>query len=374
VKTEKSQPKYDTVKEYLRTQIVQDTIPFGSRLPSETELMKRFAVSRTTVRQALAELASEGLVERRQGSGTYRVDPSTRQQRRERTMFVGVWFNRPTGPLYGPMVAGIRDELSCWSYHAVFEGGSETGDERLGIDSLVRKGLDGFIVSPSSDPGDPHDPIIEIVRRGLPLVLVDKRLGKYQTDLVCTNNHMGVEALVRHLLELGHRRIGFIGTHGVSSVEERLGGFRLTMRRAGLTVEPEWIDVNRDVFHDYGRAAGSRMLSLSPDRRPTAIFGANDPVAESVAQVACEQGLHVPRDLSVVGFDDAGFDSDETPWLTTYAQPTYSIGQQAARLLMARLDDPSRQTETILLEGKLVQRASTAPPPPPPGENGERPG
>ncbi|HON67036.1 MAG TPA: GntR family transcriptional regulator [Phycisphaerae bacterium] len=364
MKTEKTnQPKYDTVKEYLRAQIAQEKIPFGSRLPSETELMKRFAVSRTTVRQALADLTSEGLVERRQGSGTYRSDPSTRQPKRERTMLVGVWFNRPAGPLYGPMVAGIRDELACWNYHAVFEGGSKTGDERTGINSLVRKGLDGFIVSPSSDPGDPHDPIIEMVRRGLPLVLVDKRLGKYQTDHVCTNNQMGVEALVRHLLDLGHRRIGFIGNGGVSSVEERAQAFHLTMRRAGLTVEPEWIEVNQDVFHDYGRAAGGRMLSLPPHRRPTAIFGASDPVAESVAQVACEQGLHVPRDLSVVGFDDASFDSDETPWLTTYAQPTYCIGQQAARLLMARLQDPSRQTETILLEGKLIVRSSTAAPP-----------
>lgn len=364
MKTKKSQPKYDAVKAYLRTQINEQKIPLGSRLPSETELMKQFAVSRTTVRQALADLTSEGLVERRQGSGTYRLDPQTRPHHRERTMFVGVWFNRPAGPLYGPMVAGIRDELACWSYHAVFEGGANTGDERRGIDSLVRKGLDGFIVSPSSDPGDPHDPIIEIVRRGLPLVLVDKRVGKYQTDHVCTNNQMGVEALIRHLLELGHRRIGFIGTRGVSSVEDRLLGYQLTMRRAGYPIEPEWVDVNQDVFHDYGRAAGARMLSLPPGRRPTAIFGANDPVAESIAQVACELGLHVPRDLSIVGFDDAGFDSDEAPWLTTYAQPTYSIGQQAARLLMARLEDASRQTETILLEGKLVQRSSTAPPAP----------
>lgn len=363
MKTEKSQPKYDTVKEYLRVQILEDNIPFGSRLPSETELMKRFAVSRTTVRQALADLTSEGLVERRQGSGTYRLDPSRRQQKRERTMFVGVWFNRPAGPLYGPMVAGIRDELACWNYHAVFEGGAETGDEKAGIDSLVRKGLDGFIVSPSSDPGDPHDPIIQIVRRGLPLVLVDKRLGKYQTDHVSTNNRMGVEALVNHLLALGHRRIGFIGPDGVSSVEERLRGFHQTMRRAGVTVDPAWIEVNKNVFHDYGRAAGIRMLALPAEHRPTAIFGANDPVAESVAEVATEHGLHVPRDLSVVGFDDAGFDSDVTPWLTTYAQPTYSIGQQAARLLMERLQDPSRQIETILLEGKLVERSSTAPPP-----------
>lgn len=359
----KAQSKYNEVMEHLRTQILQQSIPVGSRLPSEAELMKHFSVSRTTVRQALAELTVEGLVERRQGSGTYRLDPATRRQPSERTMFVGVWFNRPEGPLYSPMVAGIREELAFWDYHAVLEGGAEAGDEQRGIISLVRKGLDGFIVSPSSDPSDPHEPLVEIIRRGLPLVLVDKRLDTYQADHVSTNNPLGAESMVKHLLELGHRRIGFVGTKGVSTVEDRLRGYELTLRRAGIAIPPDWAEVTEDVYRDYGRAATLRMLSKPVGQRPTAIFGANDPVAETIAAVARELGLDVPRDLSVVGFDDAGFDSDKTPWLTTYSQPTYAIGQQAVRLLMARLQKPSRQTETVLLEGNLVQRASTAPPP-----------
>lgn len=358
----KAQPKYNEVKERLLAQMTDRGIPVGSRLPSEAELMKAFSVSRTTVRQALAQLTVEGLVERRQGSGTYRVDPLVSQRPSKRTMFVGVWFNRPSSTLYGPMVAGIRDELAFWDYHAVLEGGAKTGDEQRGIISLVRKGLDGFIVSPSSDPADPHDPLVEIIRRGLPLVLVDKRLDSYQADHVSTNNPLGAETVVKHLIELGHRRIGFIGTRGVSTVMDRLQGYELTLRRAGITASPQWVEVTEDVYGDYGRAAALRMLSRPAAERPTAIFGANDPVAETVAQAAREKGLDVPADLSVVGFDDAGFSTDKTPWLTTYSQPTYAIGQQAVRLLMARLQKPARQTETVLLEGKLVQRASTAPP------------
>ncbi len=360
----KAQPKYNKVKEHLRAQMMDKGMRFGSRLPSEAELMKTFSVSRTTVRQALAELTREGLVERRQGSGTYRVDPLVSRQPARRTMLVGMWFNRPSSSLYGPMVAGVRDELAYWDYHAVIEGGTETGDERRGIISLVRKGLDGFIVSPSSDPTDPHDPLVEIIRRGLPLVLVDKRLDSYQADHVSTNNPLGAEALVKHLLALGHRRVGFIGTKGVSTVEDRLRGYEATLRRAGISIPPEWVEVTEDVYRDYGRAAALRMLSHPVAQRPTAIFGANDPVAETVAEAAREKGLDVPSELSVVGFDDAGFDPEKAPWLTTYSQPTYGIGQQAVRLLMARLQKPARQTETVLLEGRLVQRASTAPPRP----------
>jgi DNA-binding LacI/PurR family transcriptional regulator len=366
VPTKRTQPKYNEVKQHLLTQMMERAIPFGSRLPSETELMHQFSVSRTTVRQALAQLTSEGLVERRQGSGTYRVNPLLSRQAPKRSMLVGVWFNRPASLLYGPMVAGIREELAYWDYHAVIEGGIETGDEKRGILSLVGKGLDGFIVSPSSDPADPHDPLVEIIRRGLPLVLVDKRLDNYQADLVSTHNLLGAEVLVKHLLGLGHRRIGFIGTKGVSTVEDRLRGYELAMKRAGVSIAPEWVEVAEDVYQDYGRSAAARMLSQAGRRRPTAVFGANDPVAETIAEVARAKGLDVPSGLSVVGFDDAGFGTDRAPWLTTYAQPTCGIGQQAVRLLMARLQNPARQTETVLLEGKLIERISTASPPPEP--------
>jgi DNA-binding LacI/PurR family transcriptional regulator len=191
---------------------------------------------------------------------------------------------------------------------------------------------------------------------------VDKRLDGYQADQVGTNNQLGAEIMVKHLLALGHRRIGFIGTKGVSTIEDRLRGYELTLRRAGIAIPPEWVEATADVYGDYGRAGAMRMLSRPAGQRPTAVFGGNDPVAETVAQAARELGLEVPGDLSVVGFDDAAFHAEQTSWLTTYAQPTFLIGQQAVRLLMARLQKPARQTETNLLEGKLIERASTAPP------------
>jgi DNA-binding LacI/PurR family transcriptional regulator len=86
------------------------------------------------------------------------------------------------------------------------DGGSGPGRREPGA-----QGADGFIVSPSSDPQDPHDPILEMLERRIPLVLVDKRLAGCQSDLVCTNSQLGAEMLAEHLYSLGHRRIGFIG-------------------------------------------------------------------------------------------------------------------------------------------------------------------
>ncbi|MEP0843854.1 MAG: GntR family transcriptional regulator [Phycisphaerae bacterium] len=342
----------------------EQVIPIGGRLPSESQLMSRFSSSRTTVRQALSELASEGFISKRQGVGTFRIAPADRPGRVQRSMLVGVWVNWPSGPLYGPILDGIRGELALWGYHVVVEGSLEAGSEHRGVLSLIRKGMDGFIVSPSSDPSDSHAPIGEILERRIPLVLIDKRLPGCETDLVATNSRLGAEDLVSHLVELGHRRIGFIGTANVSTVEERLQGYRVTLLRNRLPVQPEWIKVSSEVYADYGRQAARELLSLPLGQRPTAIFGANDPIAETAADVARGLGLRVPEDVSVVGFDSAGFGLEESDWLTTYAQPKYRIGQQAAALLMRRLHNPTPGIETVLLEGELIRRSSTAPPPP----------
>lgn len=361
--TDDRQSKTALITRQLLSEFTGNAVRAGQRLPSESELMVRFSVSRTTVRLALAELINQGLIERKQGLGTFRALPGRSRPPSQRSLLVGVWFNWPSGPLYGPMAEGIRDELTHHDYHAVFEGGMTTGAQSRGIETLIRKGLDGYIVSPSSNPRDPHEPIIEMLKQDVPVVLVDKQVSRCESDLVTSNGRLGAEMLVSHLIELGHRRIGFIGTSGVSTVVDRLQGYRLAMQRHGLEPDSDWIEVNELVFEDYGERGARRLLRQPPGARPTAIFGANDPIAETVARVARDSGLQVPAELSVVGFDDAGFGSEQPAWLTTYSQPKYRMGQQAAEMLMRRIRERATRRETVLLEGELILRESTAPPP-----------
>lgn len=356
--------KSEVLKEYLRREMLEYRIPIGARLPPESALMARFSVSRGTVQRVLADLSAEGFLDRQQGRGTFRIGPTRFPARaNERSMLVGVWFSLPSGFLYGPIAESIREELDHWGYHAVFEdGGLEVGAEGRGIASLVRKPLDGFIVAPSANISDDHGPLLELIRRDVPVVMVDRTLSSHQTDLVTASHELGAERLTNHLIQLGHRRIGFIGIPGLETVEERCSGYRLTMQRNSLQVDPDWVRMAESTAFDCGRAAALELLALPAHRRPTAVFGANDFIAETFAMAARELGLVVPEDISVVGFDDVNPLPGRPAWLTTYAQPKSLMGQQAARLLMKRIQDASRQVVTLVLEGSLVVRSSAVAP------------
>lgn len=369
------------MRDHLLKEMAENRIPIGGQLPTESELMRRFSLGRSTVRTVLLRMCVEGLVNRHRGRGTFRIAGRPSQRR---AWLVGVWFNWPHGPLFGPIAQGIREELVRHGYHCLIErGGLDRGDECRGIESLLNKGLDGFIVAPSSNPHDDHRPLIELIRQQRPLVLVDRALPGYRADLVTTHSELGSAEIVEHLIELGHRRIGFIGIEGLSTVDERLQGYRDTMTRSLLPVDPAWIGVsprltdvngNREdeVVVDSGgtrlsvtrcRSAVERVLSLPPEKRPTALFCVNDAIADLAVRVIGESGLRVPRDLSVAGFDDVNLEnSADAAGITTYAQPSYRIGQQAARLMTEQIEGRKSHTTTILLAGKLVRRSSTAPP------------
>lgn len=358
-----SRSKSQILKEHLLREMAEYRIPIGGQLPTEADLMRQFRVSRGTVQRVLTDLSAQGLLKREQGRGTFRLGPAREPGTPTKTMFVGVWFNLPLGPMWSPALQGIRRELDHWGYHAVYEeGGLALGAEGRGIASLVRKNLDGFIVAPTHNPGDDHRHLAEVISRNIPIVMVDRLLPGYDTDLVTTANELGAEQLTRHLIELGHRRIGFVGMPGLDTVNDRANGYRLVMQRQGIALNSRWVRMTEQTVWDCGRAAAHEILSLEAGIRPTALLAANDYIAETCVAVARERGLRVPEDLSIAGFDDTNPQPDQLPWLTTYAQPMEMIGERAARLLMNRITNPSRREVMLVLEGKLVVRRSTAPP------------
>lgn len=170
------------------------------------------------------------------------------------------------------------------------------------------------------------------------------------------DRHGGMLA-ARHLLDLGHRRIGLIsGPEEITAVTERIAGFRTVLAGHGVDVEPG-LTSQGDFTFQSGCAAAERLLSM-PDR-PTAVFAVNDRMALGVMWCAQQHGLAVPGDLSVIGFDDIEAAAFSTPPLTTVRQPSSEMGRLAAQRVFDLLDHGKDGLESVVLPVTLVVRSST---------------
>jgi len=224
---------------------------------------------------------------------------------------------------------------------------------------LRRDRADGLLVV--SLPPPPVD-LARLVRDGVPVVLVDAKGAG--VPCVVTDDAHGGRLATQHLLDLGHERIAFIGDlpdnpFGFTSSAQREQGFKATLRDAGVNVRNGYV---RHAPHerDAARACTARLLALK--QPPTAIFAASDVQAIGVMEGARDAGLRIPRDLSVVGFDDIEISS--YVGLTTVRQPLFQSGRIGGGLLLDAVrgaDPPAAEEHELPLE--LLERSTTAPPP-----------
>jgi LacI family transcriptional regulator len=197
---------------------------------------------------------------------------------------------------------------------------------------------------------------------GIPVVIVDPA-GQPGPDVpsVGATNWAGGLSATEHLLGLGHRRIAVIGGPGdVVCARARVDGYRAAMRAAGLSVRPDYVRPG-DFTSRTGYQQTQELLALSEP--PTAIFACADSMARGAYEACYEQGLRVPDDVSVVGFDDLDAARWAIPPLTTVRQPLTEMAGMATRMLLSLIDGEELDTTRVELATPLVLRASTGPPP-----------
>jgi LacI family transcriptional regulator len=191
---------------------------------------------------------------------------------------------------------------------------------------------------------------------GGPIVAVDPHTGSSGLPTVDSDNFRGAATATRHLLDLGHRRIGFLaGRPDLESARQRERGFRHAMAEAGIDVDPDLVVVG-DYTPEGADEPAHRLLGM--DEPPTAIFAANDLSAIETIEVAQSRGLRVPDDVSVVGFDNVPESALVDPPLTTIDQSIQQMGFEAVRLLIEMIDEPERPPVQVTLPTELVVRQS----------------
>jgi LacI family transcriptional regulator len=280
-----------------------------------------------------------------------------RSLRSQRTNVIGILVSG-IEPFSAELLKGAARAVQHSAFELVIYSGGMSGREgweRRYLSRLSGTLADGIILV---------TPTVVEVNATHPIVAVDPHVGESAMPTVGSQNYEGAVAATRHLIELGHRRIGFLaGRPDLESARRREAGYRDALVAAGIAFDPQLVAVGG--FTEESSARPARGL-LSRADRPTAVFAANDLSAIQVIRTAGELGLCVPADLSVVGFDNIPESALTDPPLTTVDQSIQLLGEEAVRILIELIERPGGNGAPahVTLPTELVVRRSTAPPGP----------
>lgn len=279
----------------------------------------------------------------------------------KRTGLIGFVASDLGNPFTADLAHSISQRADQLGYSVVVSATDDDETRRLHtLEVLHSHRIDGLLVTPPETEAV-NAKLVSMHRGGTPIVGIGLRLDPSVADTVTTDTYTGARTAVSHLLGLGHRRIGFVaGDSTLGIAQGRRQGFLDELREAGVRIDQSLI-AEVPLNRQGGADAANRLLDRK--RPPTAVFVANDAAALGVLQIAFQRRLRVPDDLSVVGFDDGDLAEHAIPPLTTVAQPTAEMGEQAVTLLLARIaTTEGGEPAEVRLPCELVVRGSTAPP------------
>ncbi|MGE5620402.1 MAG: LacI family DNA-binding transcriptional regulator [Sphingomonadaceae bacterium] len=272
------------------------------------------------------------------------------------TKTIGVVIPDILNPYYSGLVRGVEDEAQRVGRSVVLcNTDNKVGKETSYLELLEYRHVDGIILVSAGHSGEHLQGLLD---RKIPLVLASRRLDGVEVDTVAVDNTGGAYEATRHLIQLGHRRIAMIaGNLFLRTGQERLEGYRRAHSEAGIPIDEKLVVTKGSFQFQEGYAVMRNLLRRSYP--PTAVFAANDILAMGAISAVQSQGLSVPKDVAVVGFDGIRFGELLNPRLTTVSVRTYEMGRMACRLLIDRLTrKKDRPPRLVVSETHLEIRES----------------
>lgn len=348
-------------------------VPSSRRAATLLDVARLAGVSRSTAARVLggygsvnSELAA--MVAAAAETLGYRGNALARSVSSGRSNTIGVVVSDIENPYFAQAVQGITAAAKRSGYDVILANtGEAVAAERDAVDVFLDKRVDGLIIAASSRTETSH--LLEVVKMGRPLVLLDRRPDNVPADWVGTDNYADTCAVMRHLIGQGHKSVAFIaGTTKspeqleagdplpISTIADKVRAIRDTAREAGIRYEFLPGAMNPEAARDVLR----RMLERQD--RPTALIVSYNRLALPSFQALREAGLRIPEDMSFVSLDDAEWMTVSAPAVTAVALPAYRIGERAAEVLLARANGDGPAGTSHILESTFMQRDSVTAP------------
>jgi DNA-binding LacI/PurR family transcriptional regulator len=344
-------PKYKRIKNIIIEEIKNGQIT--DKLPGERILAKDLGVAYMTIRKALSELEEEGIIHKTTTKGTF---VSNRKMSPKVTSNIGFFLD-----------SKIREGISSPYYSMIFKALEKTV-KKEGYNLLLfsdlddinplnnQKKIDGIIICcfPRIESK------IQAIKKFLPIVLLDNIATDKSIPSVTIDNFNSCSQSAQYLISLGHRRIAFVSGLLDSDVcLDRLAGYQNALAAAGISEDKKLI-FKGDYSYESGEKAAEYFLALP--KLPTAIMCANDSMAIGAMQVIQQNGLRIPEDISIIGFDDIEVSSRVFPALTTSSAPIQSIAREAVELLLSAIKGANIDYKHTILPALLTKRDSCTKP------------
>ena len=332
------------------------------------DIAKKAGVSHTTVSRALngnhsiPERTTLVIREIAKEMG-YLPSAAARGLKTKKSNAVGVIVSRIDNPYFGEILQGIEEVLQQTGY-SLFIASShlDFSSEKNIVQAFAEHRVDGVIIcSVTFKPS--HASLLK--QYGMPIVVINNQSQEEYQCSIAHDDVDGARSITRHLLQLGHERIAYIGNLQAERVnEDRLLGYKAEIQKAGLEVDDALI-VNCEGSEIENGMQGMTQL-LASDKQPTAVFCFNDLMAIGALTILNQRNIAVPDEISVAGFDNIAYSAFTHPPLTTFDQPKRVIGAEAAQMLLNMLEESEEKHEsepvTHIMRGHLLVRNSTGAP------------
>lgn len=371
--------KHQQIYDALCRDILKGVYKPGENLPTEKELSEHFKASRPTIARAMRELQHEGLIVRRQGHGTFvKQSPVIRKNSLGLLVHWQIWPDNHqvghSGTIFGIMIPEILRVASQFNYSLLLNDISDDiVDPVERAKKICKRLIDarvaGVFFTPlelTKDSDSINEEIAAMFESvGIAIVLLDRDItdsyhrSKY--DIVGINNEQSALVLTHHLIESGCRKIDFISSSiHTTAITERIRGYHVALEDNNIEFDKTRIHqiYSKDLFGANTEHVGEKMIRLVKENQTEAFVCVNDSTAADLINFFLKNGIRVPEDIRVVGFDDLPTNQYLPVPLTTIRQPVKSMALESVRTMLNRIEYPKMAARDILIRTELIVRES----------------